>query len=102
MSAAVDGVERRQHGHSPWRTAFEMEHEARMAAITKPRQVKDSPSSVEIGQEARTKQWYCKSLVLTQRENETDLEWEKRIQAARVSITAELNSYPSHEETPFD
>lgn len=70
-------------------TPTERAHEALMASITRPPRT-TGPQAVEVGQEARTKEWYVKSLTIYQADNEGWGPWARRVGEIAAAVTAEL------------
>lgn len=59
-----------------------------LAAINKPRPT--TTPDIEVGQEARTKEWYVKSLHVPMNEGEGWAEWLRRVRDMAAMIVAEL------------
>ena len=84
-------VEKRSHGRSPWREAFEM-------IATRPQR---EPSSVRM--RLRFKQnakgeWLVEELDVPQREHETDEEWFARCETAKVMAQEMVGYYAPSDE----
>ena len=78
-------------------TPSEREHELAMSVVTRPPRTPNE--DIEVGQEARTKEWYVKSLSVPKAEGEGWKPWLERV-GAIAALAREVLPQPEQPDAP--